>query len=275
VSVASVRRDSRRVARTRTFRGLVRAGFVARGITYGVIGGLAIAIAVGAGSDGTAPDQQGALALIGRSMVGRVALVVICAGLLAYAIWKLYQGILGRGPEGGGGPGLTDRLGNIGGGVAYLVFFAVAVRILVKGSGGSSGDPRQAARGVLGWPGGPVIVGIAGAALVAISCYQLYDALSGAFAKESKTSQMDPRARDVFLTIGRIGLSARALVFVLIGYFLVRTAIEFKASQAIGVDGALARLHHQPLGAVLLLLVAAGLLTFATFSLLEARYRRL
>jgi hypothetical protein len=37
----------------------------------------------------------------------------------------------------------------------------------------------------------------------------------------------------------------------------------------------LARIHHQPLGTVLLVLTAAGLITFALFSLLEARHRRL
>src|ERR1700759_4364306 len=157
---------------------MVRAGFVARGVTYGVIAGLAIALAVGAGTDGTAPNQEGALALLARAEVGRVALVVICAGLLAYALWKLYLGIFGRGPEGGGSPGLTDRVGNFGGGVVYLVFFAVAVRVLSGSSGGASSEPSQAAGGVLSWPGGPVIVGIAGAALIAISLYQLYDALS-------------------------------------------------------------------------------------------------
>ena len=263
------------MARTKPFRWLVRTGFVARGITYAVIGGLAVAIAVGAGTDGTAPNQEGALALFGGSVLGQVALVVICAGLLSYALWKLYQGVFGRGPEGGGSPGLIDRVGNIGGGLVYIAFFAVAVRVLAGSSGGSSSEASHAARGVLGWPGGPVIVGIAGCGLMAISLYQLYDALSGGFAHESKTGEMDARERRVFLTIGRIGLSARALVFVLIGYFLLRTAIDFNAGQAIGVDGALIRLHHQDLGPLLVALVAAGLLVFAVFSLLEARYRRL
>ncbi len=72
-----------------------------------------------------------------------------------------------------------------------------------------------------------------------------------------------------------MGLIARAAVFALIGYFLIRTAIEFDASKAIGVDGALAEVHHQPRGPWLLGLVAAGLLTFAVFSVLEGRYRRL
>jgi hypothetical protein len=64
-------------------------------------------------------------------------------------------------------------------------------------------------------------------------------------------------------------------VFLLVGYFVARTAIEFKPYNGIGLDGALAAVHDQPGGAVLLGLVAAGLLIFAFFSFLEARYRRL
>ena len=248
---------------------------MARGITYGVIGGLAAAIALGAGTTGAAPNQQGALALIARTLVGRPALVVICAGLLAYALWKLTQGVFGRGPEGGGGGAVKDRVANLAGGLAYLAFFAVAIRVLTGSSGGGSGEPRQAASGILGWPGGQLIVGLAGAALLAISLYQLYDALRGGFANQSKTEQMNSRERRVFMLLGRVGLSARALVFALIGYFLLRTAIDYKPADATGVDGALARLHHEALGPWLVGLVALGLITFAAFSLLEGRYRRL
>src|SRR5947208_2550904 len=93
------RRDAAAAERLRPFGWLVRAGFLARAVTYGVIGVLAIAIAVGAGTMHTAPNQEGALALIARTGPGRAALIVICAGLLAYALWKLAQGLLGRGPE--------------------------------------------------------------------------------------------------------------------------------------------------------------------------------
>ena len=256
-------------------RWLMRAGFVARGVTYGVIGGLALAMAVGAGTAGATPNQQGALSLIARSPAGRIALVVICAGLLGYAVWKLIQGISGHGPEGGGTPEPKERVANIAGGVVYLAFFAVAVRILVGDSGRGSSGPRKAAAGVLGWPGGQVLVGIAGVVMLAISLYQLRDALRGEFASESKTSEMNQSERRAFMIAGRAGTAARAIVFGLVGYFVVRTAIEYKPSQAVGMNGALARLQHQPLGPWLLGLVAVGLLAFAAFSLLEARYRRL
>lgn len=270
-----VRQEAESAELARPFRWLVRAGFVARAITYGLIGILALAMALGAGTMGAAPNQQGALSLIARATLGRVALGVICAGLLCYAVWKLTQAVFGRGPEGGGSPQPFDRVSNLAGGVVYLGFFLLAVRVLSGSAGNSSSQPKQAAAGILGWPGGPVLVGIGGCALIAISLYQLYDAVRGEFANESKTTQMSQKERQSFMLLGHVGLSARALVFALVGYFILRTAIEFDPSNAVGVDGALERLHHQTLGPWLLGLVAVGLLTFTAYSLLEARYRRL
>lgn len=272
---SSARRATLAAERSPTFRSLVRAGFFARGITYGLIGALALALAVGAGSANASPNQQGALALIAQAPLGKVALVVIAAGLLAYALWKLAQGVFGRGPEGGGGPGLKDRVSNLAGGAVYLGFFGLAIKVLTGSAGNGSSEPRHAASGVLGWPGGSVLVGIAGGGLVAISIYQGHDAVCGRFTQDSRVEELSPRGRRIFLGLGRVGLTVRAAVFALIGYFLIRTAIEFDASKAIGVDGALAKVHHEPLGPWLLGFVGAGLLIFAAFSFLEGRYRRL
>ena len=257
------------------FRWAVRAGFVARALTYGVVGGLTVALALGAGTDGVAPNQQGALALIARSPIGDAALVVIAAGLLAYAVWKFAQGIAGRGPEGGGSPKAFDRIANIGGGIVYLAFFAVALKALIGSAGNSSGEPKRVAAGVLGWPGGPVLVAVAGLALLAISAYQVYDALSGHFADEVKTADMGEAQRRSFKVLGRVGITARALAFALVGYFLIATAITFDAKDAVGLDGALRRLSHQPLGPELVGLAGAGFLVFAVYSVLEGWYRRL
>ncbi|HZU40960.1 MAG TPA: DUF1206 domain-containing protein [Solirubrobacteraceae bacterium] len=255
---------------------LVRVGFLARGVTYGLIGALAIALAIGAGTDGTAPNQAGALALVARAPLGFVALTVIAAGLLAYSAWKFMQAIRGRGPEGGGGSSAFDRVANGAGGVAYLIFCAVAVRILAgNAGGGSSGSPKHAAAGVLGWPAGRWLVGAAGVALIAVSIYQAYDAVSGHFTRQVKTDEMARQQRQLFCAVGRVGLIARSLVFAICAYFLLRTAITYDPASAVGVDGALLRLHHQALGPWMVGLVGVGLVLFAGFSLFEGRYRRL
>jgi hypothetical protein len=68
---------------------------------------------------------------------------------------------------------------------------------------------------------------------------------------------------------------AHAVVFGLVGIFLVKASIDYKANEAVGLDGALAKLYDGAYGSLLLGLVAAGLVALAVFSVIEARYRRI
>ena len=75
--------------------------------------------------------------------------------------------------------------------------------------------------------------------------------------------------------LGTVGHLARMVVFALVGAFLVKAAVEFRGKTAVGLDGALAKIQHQPYGHVLLGIVAAGLIAFALYSVSDARYRRI
>ena len=61
-----------------------------------------------------------------------------------------------------------------------------------------------------------MIVGSAGAILLVVSLYQLYEGLTGRFAQDNKVGRMKAEERRVFMSLGRIGLSARAVVCALI-----------------------------------------------------------
>jgi hypothetical protein len=71
-----------------------------------------------------------------------------------------------------------------------------------------------------------------------------------------------------------VGHAARAVVFGLIGIFLLRAAWQFDPNEAIGLDGALRKLAQQRYGDLWLGLAAAGLLAYALYCFVEARYRR-
>jgi hypothetical protein len=71
------------------------------------------------------------------------------------------------------------------------------------------------------------------------------------------------------------GHLARAVVFGLIGVFLLKSAIDFIPSKAVSLDGALAKLAGASYGPFLLGIVAAGLIAFGIYSLSDARYRRI
>src|SRR5687768_11590857 len=74
---------------TRAFEVLSRAGFVARGIVYGIIGVLALDVAVGHGGELT--DQQGALRAVEEQRFGNVLLTILAVGLGGYSLWRLFR----------------------------------------------------------------------------------------------------------------------------------------------------------------------------------------
>ena len=261
-----------KVARSRGFEWLARSGFVSRGLIYGIIGILAIKLALGDG--GTTTNQQGALKTIAHQPFGKVLLILVAIGLAGYALWRFIHVLLGRGPE--SSDSTFERVAAFGSGIVYAGLCAIAVAILLgSGSGGSSGSPNHAAAGVFGWPAGTWLVGIAGALLIGVGLYQGYRGLSKDFLKDSKTEQMSARVRNWVEWIGTFGHLARMVVFGLVGVFLIKAAIDFNPNKAVGLDGALAKLAHASYGPFLLGVVAAGLIAFGVYSLSDARYRRI
>jgi Domain of Unknown Function (DUF1206) len=271
-SVRRVERAGDKVEQTTGFEALARVGFVARGVIYGVIGILAVKLAIGAG--GKTTSQSGALKTIAQQPFGKVLLTLMAIGLAGYSLWRLARALLGHGPE--DTDKAFERLAAFSSGVAYALICAVAVGILV-GSGGSSdsSSPKQPTAGVLGWPAGTWIVGLAGVVLCGVAAYQGYRGISNDFLDDSKTEEMSPGMRKWITWIGTFGHLARMVVFGLIGIFVIRAAIDYNPNKAVGLDGALAKLADHSYGSYLLGLVAAGLVAFAVYSLSDARYRRI
>ena len=119
-----------------------------------------------------------------------------------------------------------------------------AVKILT-GSSTGSGTPKEATGGVLGWSGGTVLVAIAGAVLIGVAAYQAYKGLAKKFLDDAKTSEMSPGVRKGYTALGVFGHVARAVVFALVGYGLIKAAIDYDPHKAIGLDGALRKLARR------------------------------
>jgi Domain of Unknown Function (DUF1206) len=270
-AVQETQRAGNKVGQSSAFEALARAGFVARGVIYGTIGILAIKVALGAG--GKTTNQTGALKTIAHQPFGKVLLILVAIGLGGYALWRFIHVLIGHGPE--KSDDKFERLAALGSGVTYALICAIAVSILLGSGSSSSGSPKKPAAGVLGWPGGTWIVGLAGAVLCGVALYQLYRGLTQDFLKDSKTEEMSPAVRKWIMWIGTFGHLARTVVFGLVGIFLIKAAVEYDPNKAVGLDGALAKLANHSYGEWLLGVVAAGLIAFAIYSLSDARYRRI
>jgi Domain of Unknown Function (DUF1206) len=260
------------VARSRKLEWLARAGLVARGVVYGLIGVLAVKVAFGSGGETT--DQQGALKTIAGEPFGKVVLVLIAIGLAGYALWRLVRAAIGHGPE-TGEDDAKDRISSLVSGIAYGALCVTAVKILLgAGSSSSSSKTEKATGGVLDWPGGRYLVIVAGLVVIGVAVDQALKGIKKKFLEDSKTERMSPGTDEAFTAVGVVGHLSRAIVFALIGWFVIKAAIDYDPDKAVGLDQALAKLSNSSFGPAVLGIVAVGLIAFACYSVLDARYRR-
>jgi hypothetical protein len=263
---------ARELTHSTAYEAFARTGLVARGVVFGVIGVLALKVALGAG--GKATNQQGALQTIAREPFGRVLLVIVAIGLAGYAFWRLVSAALG--PRDDADHGAHERVAALASGIVYAALCFTAVKILfgAHASGGAS-SPKHATAGVLGWPGGPAFVTIAGVILIGVGLFQGYQGIGRKFCEEANTDEMGTAVRRTYMGLGVFGYLARMVVFLLVGYGVIKAALDYNPRSAIGLDGALQKLAHSSDGPLLLGIVAAGLIGFALYCVADARYRRL
>ena len=256
---------ARRVARSRWIGWLGRAGFAAQGTCFAIIAVLALALAFG--RSGRLTDPRGAFVVLARGGWTRVLLVFLAIGFSAYSIWRLAQAVFDRGGMGTSLGGLGRRAIQFGQATLYALLTFSAVRVLDGAR--SSGSPSRAAAGVLGWPGGPEIVGVIGAAVGVVALVNLYWGLSGRF-----TESIEPGSPQPMKLIGTVGFVALGFVLAVISWFLLKAATDYNAHKVVSLGGAMSRLARADYGDWLLTAVAAGLLAYGLFGLLQARYHR-
>ena len=272
VAFGGAQRGGEAVARRPEFTWLARAGLVARGISYAIIGILALKLAFGSGGETT--NQRGALQQIAQQPLGKALLIGMVIGLAGYAMWRLTRAALGHGAQQQDSAG--ERVAAAASGIAYAALCVTAIKILVgANSGGGTNSPKKTTAGVLEWTGGTEIVAAIGAILIGVALYQGYAGLSKKFLEDSNTAQMSAGTERVFPALGVFGHLARMVVFGLVGYGLIKAALNYDPDKAIGLDGALSKLSDYSYGPLLLGVAAAGLIGFALYSFADARYRKI
>ena len=272
-------RETRRVAEEGRgwYSWLARIGLVAKGVSFGVVGVLAVRLALGDG--GKATSRQGALATIADESFGRVLLVMLVCGFAAYAIWRFVEAFAEREDDEGEAKGEAKkwgkRVGYVGRGLIYAGLAVTTVKLLVNSSGGESQNEqaRQSTATVLDWPAGRWLVGLAGLAIIGAGVWNLYRGLTRKFADRWRSGEMSETERRWGGRIGLAGHLARAVVFGLIGLFITKAAVEYDPNESIGLDGALQKLVNTDHGPYLLGLTAVGLICYGLYCFVDARYR--
>jgi hypothetical protein len=252
---------------------LARVGLVAYGVVHLLLGWLALQIAWGLSGRESA-DTSGAMKTLADQPFGQVLLWLVAVGLAALALWQASAVIWGyRNLEG------AKRVRKqVTSGAKAVVFAALgySAGAAALGAGSSSAQSQQqATSGVLGWPGGRVIVIVAGLVIIGVGVAAIVKGVQKSFAEEIDTSPLSPTLRTAVARLGQVGYIAKGLALGLVGGLLSYATLTFDPQKAQGLDGAMQTILAQPFGRFLLTAVALGFAAFGLFAILQSRYRRM
>jgi len=252
-----------------------KLGYAAKAIVYATIG--VVALLAAAHTGGHTTGSHGAFVAILSQPFGRVLLGMLGVGLAGYALWRLVQAVMDADHRGSNLQGLSARIGVAFAGLVYAGLAYSALRLFF-GMGTQLSDDQEAkslTALLLAQPFGPWLVAAAGVVIAILAIHEVYVAVTANFVSKLELEQAGPGTRTFVVRCAQIGHLARAVVFAIIGVFLIGAAIHSDPREARGLGGALLVLEQQPYGNWLLATVAAGFLAYAAYLLLLILYRRI
>lgn len=269
--MTQITRGAGSAGRSETARKVVLAGWAAKGVVYVALAYLVLQMALGrAPADAS---TTGALRLIAQQAPGKVVLVVLGVGLLAFAVGRVLEVTTLAGPQ----IDAKDRAVAVVLAVVYtslaLSAFSI-VGLAGTGGGGGGSSEQQGSAFLLGLPGGRWIVGAVGLAVIAFGARQAHEGVRQDFLGTLRLGEMSSGVRSGVEKVGTAAYVTKGAVLALVGWFFLQSALTFDPSEAKGLDAALQEIAGQTWGQVVLTLVAVGLLAYGLFAGVEARYRR-
>jgi hypothetical protein len=262
-------------------RAVSRLGLACRGTVYLLVGYLAFRLALAARGRGGAPaSSAGAVQAAVSPAWGRVPLVLLVAGLGAYALTQLLEAIfrpahatstLGR---------WRQRAVSSWGFLLYLAFCLSTARLLAGTAPEQTAQSEQrqdtdVTADLLrtGW--GRILLVLVGVLAVAAGVEAGRRSIRLDFRERFTAEHMSRALAMLTRALGALGCIARCVVFVLAGVFILKAAVLSSATQIKGLDAVFRSVDSSAGGAWVLALLASGLVCYGLYCLLEARYRDL
>jgi hypothetical protein len=251
-----------------------RIGYAARGLVYLGLGAIVLLAALD-----LTPRAKGAKGLLSAWAewpLGWALIGAIGVGLAGFAAWRILQAVFDADRHGRSPKAWAVRIGQAFSGLVYGGLALSAFELLDQFEDVGELDEEQsahhAARAVLDLPHGDTLLIAAGLAVLAFGVGNVVQSVMQDFGKRLKC---DDRLCRVVVPLAKAGYAARGLASLPLGVFLVLAGLRARAGEVRSWGGALQAVEHQPFGDTALCLVAAGLIAFGLFGLVEARYRRI
>ena len=224
-----------------------KVGWLSKGFVYILAGLLALYVAGRAFSTDLGPAKSpeasptGAILEVRGMTGGRPLLFALAVGLTLYCVWRILTAVL---PGKTGIDAIVIRAGYLVSAAIYGTF-ALTSWSLARDPGLPVDGNRKVqdiTATVLHKPFGRWIIGAAGAIAVGAGLYRMVKAARRDVTDELKLYGLSPSRFRWTKRLAVFGEAGRGIAVSLIGFFLIRSAMTARASEATGLDGALNRL---------------------------------
>jgi hypothetical protein len=252
---------------------LARAGYVAKGCVFLAVGGLAL-MAVFGFSGGVITGTGGAIHTLGRTFPGRVFFGLMAVGLAAHVTWRIWQALVDPAEKGHGALAVVQRSGFlISAGLYTTVVISIVSAVTGLLDGGRSA--ADATDMIVDLPGGYVMLLLLGIGIILTGIYQAWRALAQPFRAKWFDAGPLSYGHPLMAVISSYGIGMRALLFLMLGWHVVRAGWFRSEDEIMGLATALWRISTEEFGGVLLALMASGLMAYGCYCLFNAAFRRL
>jgi len=250
-----------------------RAGWVAKGVVYTLMGLTAVAIGRGEPSDDQA-SPEGAVAQIVSNPGGRFLLGLLAVGLVLYSLWRLLSAALVRGNE------MDDwlhRIGYLFSAAFYAILAVTAVRSVIRDvQPEDSNTVEELSQSMLESPVGRWVLFLAGAVAFVVGLYFIIEKGFGkSFLEEMNLAKASTHERSAIKAAGIIGWVGRGFVTGAVGFFVAKAAWEVDRDDARGFDRALREVAAHDNGRYLVLAAGVALIAYGVFCIMSFRYQEL
>lgn len=245
-----------------------RIGLLAYGVVHLVVAWLALQVAFGESSEKA--SSTGAMHALAGQPLGAFLVWAVAIGMFLLVGWRLLEGGLGHRDEDGAHL-WRKRAGSLGKAVIYGSIAVTAAQVALGDSesgGGSDGYTTQLMR----MPGGQVLVGAVGVAIMTYGVRYVWKGWTEEFLKHLDGKGRSGDTGTAYRLLGTVGHVAKGAAILVVGGLFVWAALTHDPKRSGGLDQALQKIAEQPLGQALLTAVALGIGCFGLYCFARARH---
>jgi hypothetical protein len=148
-----------------------------------------------------------------------------------------------------------------------------ALRIAMdSGSSSKGGGTDSTTAKVMDWPGGQLIVGAVGLAIMAYGVSLVVRGWTEKFREHLDAQGQSGKDGSAYVKLGKAGYIAKGIAIVLVGGLFVYAAATHEAKKSGGLDQALQTVLGYPFGQVLLIAIGLGIASYGVFCFARAKH---